>query len=598
MVGRLRWRGLRTESVDNYSGVLVPLDQAHLHSHSARCGRTEYEELPSHDDDDDDPKDGVGDEGTGMLEMSAAEYSIEGLRKEVRRGGSGLRSDYEMKSMLVNKAVQDIGMGRYNWHLFVLCGFGWFADNLWMQGVSLILPSLSAEFGVAEKTVRYTTSAVYFGLCFGSFTWGVGSDILGRRIAFNMTLLITSIFGITTAFATSWAWVCIFFSFLGFGVGGNLPVDGALFLEFLPDSSSSLLTLLSVWWPVGQLCSSFIAWFFIGNWPADRGWRLFVLAIGLITFGMFCLRFFIFHLFESPKYLLSRGRQSEAVAVVHGLAFRNGAKTWLSEAVLNAVVDGDDSGDERAPHRVHAAVPALSTKGVIKAKLDEFSGARIRPLFSSRKLGLATALVWFCWATIGMGYPLFNAFLPQYLSHSTGGGGDASSSSSLPREPDATDPTNISAETYRNYAILSLVGVPGSILAYFTVDSRSAFLGRKGTLAISTFISASFLFLFVKFGTTSASQLAFSCVEAFSQNIMYGVLYAFTPEIFPAPVRGAGTGVASFLNRFAGLIAPILAANIPGDGAAAPIYLSGVLIFAAFVGVVLIPIETRGRQRL
>lgn len=98
MVGRLRWRGLRAESVDNYAGVLVPLDEAHLHSHSARCGRTEFEELPAHGDDDDDPKDGGGDEGTGMLEMSAAEYSIEGLRKEVRRGGSGMRSDYECQS--------------------------------------------------------------------------------------------------------------------------------------------------------------------------------------------------------------------------------------------------------------------------------------------------------------------------------------------------------------------------------------------------------------------------------------------------------------------------------------------------------------------
>lgn len=34
-----------------------------------------------------------------------------------------------VKSLLINKAVQDIGMGRYNWHLFILCGFGWFADK-------------------------------------------------------------------------------------------------------------------------------------------------------------------------------------------------------------------------------------------------------------------------------------------------------------------------------------------------------------------------------------------------------------------------------------------------------------------------------------
>lgn len=34
-----------------------------------------------------------------------------------------------VKSKLINKAIQDIGMGRYNWQLFILCGFGWFADK-------------------------------------------------------------------------------------------------------------------------------------------------------------------------------------------------------------------------------------------------------------------------------------------------------------------------------------------------------------------------------------------------------------------------------------------------------------------------------------
>lgn len=573
----------RQESVHDYVGVLVPLEEAHLHSHSARSGRSEFEEARNSSDEestlDDEPEAGPPKDGdtehTGMLQMSAAEYTIEGLRGEVRQGERRRRwSEYELKSKLINKAIQDIGMGRYNWQLFVLCGFGWFADNLWMQGVSLTLPSLSEEFGVSEKQVRYTTSSLFVGLCLGSFFWGLGSDVIGRRIAFNFTLLITSIFGILAAYASSWVGVCILFACMGTGVGGNLPVDGALFLEILPDSSSALLTLLSVWWPVGQLVSSIFAWYFITNWPVEEGWRLFVMTIGIITFVMFFIRFGLFHLFESPKYLLSQGRQSEAVAVVHGIAYRNGKKTWLTDEILDAVADMDRT--ERMPVRVSAA-------NIIKKNLMAFSVGHIRPLFQNRKLGTATLLMWFCWSTIGLGYPLFNAFLPQYLSH---GGSDASVDSVAP------------AETYRNYAIISMVGVPGSLLAAYTVDHKSPFLGRKGTLAISTLISAIFLFLFVTFGTTPNSQLFFTCVEAFCQNIMYGVLYAFTPEIFPAPVRGAGTGVASFLNRIAGLIAPILAANVPGDGTTTPIYMSAILILASFVGMVLIPIETRGRQRL
>ncbi|KAK1465295.1 major facilitator superfamily transporter [Colletotrichum cuscutae] len=522
------------ESVNDYIGVVVPLEEAHLHSHSARTGKCEFEERPSEDEDDDGEDDGKDQsESAGMLEMSAAEYTIEGLRKEVRRGGQGRWTEYELKSKLINKAIQDIGMGRYNWQLFVLCGFGWFADNLWMHGVALTLPSLSAEFGISEQRVRYTTSSIFLGLCFGSFIWGIGSDVLGRRIAFNLTLLITGVFGILLAFAPTWGWVNFLFAALGFGVGGNLPVDGALFLEFLPDASSSLLTLLSVWWPVGQLSSSLAAWYFIANWPPEQGWRRFVLTIGLITFIMFVVRFFVFRLFESPKFLLSKGRQSEAIAVVHGIAFRNGAKTWLTEEVLDAVVDG--VADEDEDHSMAGRSGVFRGSGVaanaLRERMKAFSADRLRPLFKTRTLGLATVVVWFVWATIGMGYPLFNAFLPQYLSH----GGAA------PPPEDSPDAgaTPITPDTYRTYAITSAVGVPGSLLAAYLVDQKSPWLGRRGTLACSSFVSAVFLFMFVKFGTSPASQLFFSCVEAFSQNIMYGVLYAFTPEIFPAPGHGA-----------------------------------------------------------
>jgi len=219
----------------------------------------------------------------------------------------------------------------------------------------------------------------------------------GRRIAFNMTLFLAGVFGIAAGAAPSWIGACALFAALGVGVGGNLPVDGALFLEFLPNASGGLLTLLSVWWPVGQLVASLIAWAFLGgNYAIDEGWRYFVYTMGAMTFVMFLSRFALFHLYESPKFLLSRGRQAEAVAVVHGMAFKNKTTTWLTEEILNEI-----GGDPAV-----VADSTLTTKEIIRRKLSSFSSDRIGPLFAYKKLGWTTGLVWFCWVTIGMGYQI------------------------------------------------------------------------------------------------------------------------------------------------------------------------------------------------
>lgn len=37
-------------------------------------------------------------------------------------------------------------MGRYQWGLFILCGMGWVADNLWLQ-VRFHLGCLLIKFG-------------------------------------------------------------------------------------------------------------------------------------------------------------------------------------------------------------------------------------------------------------------------------------------------------------------------------------------------------------------------------------------------------------------------------------------------------------------
>lgn len=170
-----------------------------------------------------------------------------------------------------------------------------------------------------------------------------------------------------------------------------------------------------------------------------------------------------------------------------------------------------------------------------------------------------------------MGYTLFNAFLPQYLG--------ASASTYV---------------TYRNYAITACCGIPGPFLAWYLVDLK--YIGRRGTMAGSTVVTGVLLFCF----TTSKDanvQLVCSSLESFSQMMMYGVLYSYTPETFPAPNRGTGTGIASCLNRIAGLMAPIIGLYASSNPVV-PIYASGALILAAFVAMCMLPIETRGKQIL
>ncbi|KAI9037738.1 putative sugar transporter [Aspergillus affinis] len=574
----------------NFPSVVIPLANAPSRSSPSPSPSSVEKKFGPDEKANDRSFDHVSSEkGIGPV-PEYTHLTLEVLRAEVESdiAASGHDSAYDRKAKVINRAVQDIDMGRYQWELFALCGCGWLADNLWLQGVALTLTQLSMEFGVSDDRVRFTTCALFLGLCLGASFWGIASDVIGRRPAFNLTLFITGVFGLAAGGGPNWIGTCALFSCLGLGVGGNLPVDGALFLEFLPFASGNLLTMLSVWWPVGNLISSLLAWAYIPNFTCESGlpacnqvsageqccrkednmgWRYLVLTLGAITFAMFICRFFFFHLYESPKFLLSRGRQEEAVAAVHGIAYKNKSKTWLTVEILNEIGGYPEESVQQT----------LSNKQIAKRYLSKFSMQRIAPLFATKKLGITTILLWFCWATIGMGYPLFNAFLPQYIK-SAGGSTEQSTYT-----------------VYRNYAITSIVGVPGSILACYTVDIK--YVGRKGTMVISTMITGVLLFCFTA-STNPDIQLVCSSLEAFFQNIMYGVLYAYTPEVFPAPNRGTGTGIASCLNRIAGLCAPLVAIYSGSGNVNAPIYASGSLMLAAFVAMCLLPIETRGKQTL
>jgi MFS family permease len=361
------------------------------------------------------------------------------------------------------------------------------------------------------------------------------------------------VFGIAAGAANNFVTFCAMIACCGFGVGGNMPVDGTMFLEFLPGSHQYLLTLLSVWWAVGQVVASLIAWGFLARWgcetPAagtfckkedNMGWRYTYYTLGAMMLFLWAVRFFVLPVYESPKFLASIGKDHEAVEVIHKMAKRNGKTVELTVDDLYRAAAPHLTADEKlAQENDRSATTKFSTWELVKNSFDNLSADHVTALFSTKRLAWSTTLITFCYAALGLAYPLYNGFLGTYLAQKNAELGNM----------------NLN-DTYASYTYQAACGIPGSIVAAFMVDwSRS---GRKVAMAVFTLCAGIFLFGL----TASRTQVqvnALTSMAAFFENAFYGVLYGYAPELFPTPSRGTGDAICSAASRITGLFAPIIA---------------------------------------
>ena len=281
------------------------------------------------------------------------------------------------------------------------------------------------------------------------------------------------------------------------------------------------------------MIATLIAWPLLGNLTCQQeeenctkgknmGWRYFVITVGGLTLIMFLIRFLLFTIYESPKYLMGKGRDEEAVRIVHEVARRNGKTSNLTIDDLKAC-------------EPEGYVAQTNTTAAVKRRLEKLDFSHVRVLFSSPRLALSTGLVMAVWALIGLGYPLYNAFLPYIQATRGADFGDGST-----------------YLTYRNSLIIAVLGVPGALLGGWLIELPR--VGRKGTLSVSTALTGVFLYCSTT-ALDSKALLGWNCAFSFFSNVMYAVLYGFTPELFPTPQRGTGNALAATCNRIFGIMA-------------------------------------------
>lgn len=166
---------------------------------------------------------------------------------------------------------------RFQWHLFVVSGFGYVVDNFWSQGITAVRPAVANEF-LDITHLSFSSVAYYIGLIVGASFWGITADLIGRKPAFNVTILLGGIFACAVAGSQNFVAFCGLWAVIGTCAGGNVPVDSIIFLEFVPQEGQWLLTSLSAWWNLGQVVVSLVAWVFLANFacsssqaPCSRG---------------------------------------------------------------------------------------------------------------------------------------------------------------------------------------------------------------------------------------------------------------------------------------------------------------------------------------
>lgn len=371
---------------------------------------------------------------------------------------------YQEKTKILNRAIEEIGMGRYQYLLFVVAGFGYFADSVWTLATSLILAPVVAEF---HFNGPFLTLAANIGFLVGAVTWGLASDIWGRRWPFNATLFIAGVFGLAAGGSQNLVTLASLIAVLGIGVGGNLPVDSAIFLDFLPASHQYLLAVVALFWSFGQFFISLVAWPLIAKFSCpitattcykseNMGWRYLLFTLGGLTVLLWIIRLSASNLSESPRFLIGVGKDDEAVAVIHKIAAYNSKTTSLTLDELTRV--GNISADTKGPDK--------KSRGNM-SQTSAFTTKHVKALFSTRKMAYSTSLLIVLWCIVGLATTLYDSFLPFLLASRGARFGDASL-----------------FITYRNQMILSFLGMPAAFCAGWAVEIT--WIGRRGTIAISS----------------------------------------------------------------------------------------------------------------
>ncbi len=421
---------------------------------------------------------------------------------------------------MILERLEELPVGSFHYKLLVITGLGWLFDSMDTGLISFVLPVLAKEWGLSAAQVGWIGSVGLIGMALGAVLAGTVADRFGRKKVFAVTVILYSVSTGLCAVAWSYESLLVFRFLVGFGLGGELPVAATLMSEYAPSRlRGRFIVLLESFWGVGWLVAACISYLLIPQF----GWHIAFVIGALPALYVFLIRL---HMPESVRYLISRDKITEAKNIILTLEKNLGVASKPFDKELSPAELGSES----------AAQPKFST-------------------LWSPKFRVRTIMLWLAW--FGIVYSYYGIFM--WLPSIVFAQGLAV------------------VKTFEYVLIMTLAQLPGYFAAAWLVD----IIGRKYTLSLFLLMSGVCSYFFGN-SVTPNELLMWGAAMSFFNLGAWGVIYTYTPEMYPTAIRALGSGWAAGFGRIGGMLAPVLVGVLLSHGA--PMN----LIFAMFASVFVI----------
>jgi len=438
-------------------------------------------------------------------------------------------------------------LDRLRWspfHTRMVIGLGtaWILDGLEITIASSVTSLLTHGDTLALTTSEVSSLATVYlvGQVVGALVFGKLSDSLGRRRLFMWTLAIYLVG--TGLSAAAWPGTAgLIYLYLtrfvaGSGIGGEYAAINSAIDEMMPARyrGRTDIWINGTYW-AGSVIGTFASFLLINAFAPDTGWRLAFLVGPVLAVVVLLVRR---NLPESPRWLLTHGREDEALAAMERIE-----------------QSARDDGQHLAPVDARDAIALQPEKNYGYVTLLRYCFTRYR-----RRAILGATLM------ITQSF-LYNAIFFTYALALTTFYG-------------------VSAQTVPLYGLVFAVGnLAGPLLLGNLFDT----VGRKkmisGTYLVSGVLLAVSAWLFQAGVLNAAGQTFLWTVIFFFASAGASSGYLTVSEIFPLEIRAQAIAVFFAIAQCAGAIGPILYGILIGDGSDRAGLTVGYLISAALMVV-------------